>query len=389
MSAALELAAHVGLAPACEAMGVPRATVYRRLRPRLVPSPKRSPRALSAEERARVLEVLHSERFRDLSVAEVYATLLDEGVHIGSIRTMYRILTAAGEVKERRRQARRKKLPPPQLVARRPNEVWTWDITVLRGPDRRNRYFLYVVLDLYSRFVVGWMLAEAESADLAERFLAETLDKHGIPEGQLTLHADRGAAMKSKTVAQLLGDLGVTRTHSRPRTSDDNAFSESQFKTVKHNPWFPGRFGSLEDARAYCRAFFRWYNHEHRHWGIALLTPAMVFSGEADPALEARQKVLDRAHQQHPERFVKGRPTVPRPPAEVWINPPDRVLAGSPDPGEHDLSCSPKKPPPPQPERRHSPDGPPAQAGEAGAEGVDGLDGAKDRGNRPVPPRGQ
>lgn len=381
MSVALELAAQVGLAPACQALGVPRATLYRHLGPRPVEAPRVSPRALSPQERNRILEVLHADRFRDLSAAEVYATLLDEGVYLGSIRTLYRVLDAAGEVKERRRQARRPKLPPPQLVATGPNQVWTWDITVLRGPDGRIRYFLYVILDLFSRYVVGWMLAEAESATLAERFIAETLDKHSIPPGQLKLHADRGAAMKSKTVAQLLGDLGVTKTHSRPRTSNDNAFSESQFKTVKHNPWFPGRFGSLEDARAYCRAFFRWYNHEHRHWGIALLTPAQVYRGETDGALDARQQVLERAHARHPHRFVKGRPKVARPPAEVWINPPERVLAGSPDPGEHDLSCSPTKPPHPGPQRGHSPDGPPAQAGAAGAEGVDGLDGAKARVN--------
>jgi putative transposase len=326
VTTALALRAEVGLQAACAALGASRATVYRRLRPRAVQAPQRPSRTLSEAERAAVVEVLHSERFRDQAPAEVYGALLDEGAYLCSVRTMYRILDTAQETGERRAVRRHASAPRPELVARGPNQVWTWDITVLKGPVKGERYALYVVIDLYSRYVVGWTLARTESAALAERLLAETLDKHEIAPDSLTLHADRGAPMRSKTVAQLLGDLGVTASFSRPRVSNDNAFSESQFKTLKYNFAFPGRFGSFEDALRFLRAFFSWYNQEHHHSSLGLLTPHQVHSGQTEAVLGARQKILEAAYAAHPERFVHGLPRPQKPAAEVWINPPDRSL---------------------------------------------------------------
>jgi putative transposase len=286
------------------------------------PMARRSPRALSPEERTQVRTILNSERFVDCTPREVYATLLDEGRYLCSWSTMYRILRTTGEVTRRRDQPRRTAYAKPELLATGPNQLWSWDITKLKGPVAWTYYYLYVIIDVYSRYVVGWMIAERESADLAETFIAETTAKEGILPGRLTLHADRGSAMTSTSVTQLLVDLGVIKSHSRPSVSDDNPFSEAQFKTVKYHPTFPDRCGSLEDARAWARPFFTWYNQDHHHTGIGLLTPATVHRGQAPVVRAARQATLDAAYQAHPERFVRGQPQPPALPPAVWINPP-------------------------------------------------------------------
>lgn len=325
MSSALELAPEVGIAAACKAMSVPRASLYRSLRPRAerVHAPRPRPaRALSAAETARVLDVLNSERFADKSPAEVYATLLDEGTYLCSLRTMYRVLAGAGQVRERRNQLRHPAYAKPELLATGPNQVWSWDITKLRGPGKWTYYALYVVLDIYSRYVVGWMVAEGESAALAEQLIADTCAKEKIAPGTLKIHADRGSAMTSKSVALLCSDLGVDRTHSRPHVSDDNPYSEAQFKTLKYQPEFPDRFGSLQHARWHCQEFFPWYNLEHHHSGIAMLTPYDMHYGHAEAVVEQRRVVLARAYEQHPERFVRGVPTPQTAPTEAWINRP-------------------------------------------------------------------
>lgn len=323
MSAALELAPHVGLEAACDALGVSRATIYRRRAP--AKPREASPataRALSEAERTAVLQVLNAPRFQDASPAEVYASLLDEGAHLASISTMYRLLRQQGAVRERRAQRPPHALPRPELAATGPNQVWSWDITKVLGPERRQWFHLYVVLDIFSRYVVGWLLAASESAALAERLLADTLDAHEVAPGQLTLHADRGTSMRSKTVAELLADLGVNKSHSRPRTSNDNPYSEAQFKTTKYSAFFPGRFYSLADGRSFFDPFFAWYNNEHHHSGIAMLTPATVHYGRTNEVVTARQAVLDRAWQEHPDRFINGRPLAAHPPPTVWINRP-------------------------------------------------------------------
>jgi len=325
---ALETLAHeVGTKPACEALDVCRATFYRQRATRtasaLVPQSRPSPpRALGVEERQSVVDTLHSPRFIDKAPHEVYATLLDEGSYLCSIRTMYRILDQHGEVKERRNQLSHPLYQKPELLATGPNQVWSWDITKLLGPVKWSYYYLYVILDIFSRYVVGWMVAPCESAQLAKRLIEQTCQKQQIQPGQLTIHADRGSSMKSKPVAFLLADLGVTKTHSRPHTSDDNPYSEAQFKTLKYRPDFPGRFGSIQDARCFSQGFFPWYNNEHRHVGISLLTPEMVHYGRAQLILQARQTVLNAAYHAHPERFVrKVRAPLPLPTA-AWINPP-------------------------------------------------------------------
>jgi putative transposase len=254
----------------------------------------------------------------------VYATLLDEGMYLASQRTMYRILAAAAEVRERRNQLRHPAYAKPELLATGPNELWSWDITKLKGPAKWTYYHLYVILDVFSRYAPGWMVARRESAALAERLIADTLAKEGIVPGQLVLHADRGTSMRSKPVALLLADLGVERTHSRPHVSNDNPYSESAFRTLKYRPAFPARFGSIEDARAFCRDFFSWYNTEHRHSGIGLLTPADVHHGRAAEVTAARAVTLARAYAAHPERFVRQPPQPPQLPTAVWINPPAR-----------------------------------------------------------------
>ena len=271
-----------------------------------------------------MLEMLHSDRFVDQAPATIYATLLDEGRYHCSIRTLYRILAEQAEVRERRNQLRHPVYQKPELLATAPNQVWSWDITKLLGPVRWSYYYLYVILDIFSRYVVGWMLAPAESAALAQRLITDTCTKQQIEPGQLTLHADRGSSMTSKPVALLLADLGVTKTHSRPYTSDDNPFSEAQFKTLKYRPDFPERFGSLEDARAFCQRFFTWYNGEHRHAGIGLMPPAAVHEGRAERMRTARHQVLMTAYAAHPERFVSKPPQPPRLPHAVWINPPTK-----------------------------------------------------------------
>jgi putative transposase len=288
---------------------------------------------LSAEERSTVREVLTSERFQDCAPRQVYATLLDEATYLCSWRTMYRILAAADEVRERRNQLRHPTYNKPELLATQPKELWSWDITKLKGPTKWTYYYLYVILDVFSRYVVGWMISERETAELAEAFIAETCAKEGIGPDQLTLHADRGSAMTSKSVAQLLADLGVVKTHSRPHVSNDNPYSEAQFKTLKYRPDFPAQFGSAADARAWAREFFQWYNHDHHHSGIGLLTPASVHTGQAVQTIAARQQVLLAAYQTHPERFVRGTPKPPALPTAVWINPPPVA-----EPGKEQLS---------------------------------------------------
>jgi putative transposase len=314
-----------GNKPACEALGVSRATYYRSRRspgpPRQRPRP---PRALDHGERAQVLEALNGERFVDQAPAQVQAALLDEGTYLCSVRTMYRILEANQQVRERRNQLRHPEYTKPELVAAAPNQVWSWDITKLKGPVTWSYFYLYVVLDIFSRYVVGWLLADCESATLAKHLIAETCAKERVEPGQLTLHADRGPSMKSKTLAQLLADLSVTKTHSRPYVSDDNPFSESQFKTMKYRPEFPHRFGSQEHARSFCRSYFAWYNTQHHHSGLGFLTPAQVHHGLADGALAHRQSVLELAYMAHPERFPNGPPRVVKPAREVWINPPQQ-----------------------------------------------------------------
>ncbi len=327
MQAAQQLTTTVGLKPACEALGISRATVYRQRVPRQPPTAEGSPRPppplkLSDPERQAVVALLHSERFVDASPHTIHATLLDEGRYHCSARTMYRILTQEGELKERRAVLRHPQYAKPQLLATGPNQLWSWDITKLKGPVKWTYFYLYVILDVFSRYVVGWMVARRESATLAKKLIGESCAKQGIALGQLTLHADRGSSMKSKAVALLLSDLGVTKTHSRPHVSNDNPFSEGQFKTLKYRPEFPPCFGSLEDARAFCRPFFRWYNTEHRHSGIAFMTPMDAHYGRATQILETRSATMDAAFEAHPKRF-RGKPPVPKSlPQAVWINPP-------------------------------------------------------------------
>lgn len=326
------IAPDVGVKPACEAFGISRAGLYRRraISNRAICVPQRRPappRALSPEEREEVLDILHSERFQDKAPHEVYATLLDEGDYHCSIRTMYRILGENFEVKERRNQLRHPDYKKPELLATAPNQVWSWDITKLLGPVKWTYFYLYVILDIFSRYVVGWMVASCESAELAKRLITESCEKQGIQKGQLTIHADRGSSMKSKPVAFLLSDLGITKTHSRPHTSDDNPYSEAQFKTLKYRPDFPERFGSIEDARAFCQTFFHWYNQEHRHTGISLLTPEMVHYGRADLIIQSRQNVLTAAYEAHPERFVRKMPLHKLLPEAAWINPPKKAAS--------------------------------------------------------------
>ncbi len=326
MSTVREYAPVTGVAPLCRALDVPRASLYRHLHRERYPAearPRPQPaRALSDAERQGVLDVLHEERFADRPPAQVYAALLDEGRYLCSERTMYRILAAQDEVKERRDQLEHPPYAKPELLATGANEVWSWDITKLKGPATWMYFYLYVILDIFSRYAVGWMGAAQESANLAKRLITETCSKQAIAEGQLTLHADRGSSMKSKCVAMLLSDLGVTKTHSRPHVSNDNPFSESQFKTLKYRPGFPSRFGCIEDARAFCVEFFAWYNTEHHHSALGWLTPEDVHYGRGPHLVESRQRVLDAAYLQHPERFVHKGPDAPPLPQAVWINPP-------------------------------------------------------------------
>jgi putative transposase len=325
MDVVIQIEHELGTKLACEALGVPRATYYRHWRTeRPHPKPRRPPppRALSRAEREQVLEQLHSERFVDKSPHEIYATLLDEQTRLCSVRTMYRLLEQATEARERRDQCRRPTFAAPELLATRPNQVWSWDITKLRTREKWSYFYLYVLMDIYSRCVVGWMLARRESGELAAELVRQTYDKQGVKPGQVTIHADRGSAPASRTLAQLYVDLGIERSHSRPQVSNDNPFSEAQFRTMKYRPDYPDRFGSFEDGLAFCRRFFDWYNTEHHHSGIAYLSPHAVHHGLADAMLAERQRALDAAYAAHPERFVRGRPRVPKLPEAVWINPP-------------------------------------------------------------------
>jgi putative transposase len=323
MASVTEMMPVVGLAVLLAALGLSRATWYRRLQPVTSPPPRKPPpRALSAADQLVVLGVLHEPRFVDLAPAQVYATLLDEKRYLASERTMYRLLAKSGEVRERRDQLRHPSYTAPQLLATAPNQLWSWDITKLLGPAKWTYFYLYVILDVFSRYVVGWMIADGESAVLAQKLIAETYAREGIQPGQLTIHADRGSSMKSKPVAFLLADLGVTKTHSRPHVSDDNPYSEAQFKTLKYRPDFPERFGSLQHARAHGGDFFDWYNTEHHHSGIALHTPHDVHHGLAALRTTERADVLLAAYQAHPERFPRGQPKPPQLDAAVWINKP-------------------------------------------------------------------
>ncbi len=324
LAAAEELTPAVGTLVACTVLGVSRATVYRLRRPK-PPQAARTARvvpwALTPEEVEQVLALLHSEQFVDMAPAEIVATLLDDGKYLCSERTMYRLLEQAGEVRERRAFARHGHYAAPELVAERPNQVWSWDITKLKGPGKWNYYCLYMILDIFSRKATGWTVAHRESAALAEELIAATCEKEGIEPGQLAIHMDRGSAMTSKTVAQLLIDLDVAKTHSRPHVSNDNPYSEAQFKTLKYRPEFPERFGSVEHARLFSRDFVHWYNNEHRHSGICMLTPATVHSGRAEEVLEHRYQVMLHAYAAHPERFARP-PRRQRLPERVWINGP-------------------------------------------------------------------
>jgi len=323
-----ELAVHTDVKTACALLGRPRCSHYRAQqqamasRPVREPAPRSTPsNALTEAERTQVLELLTGERFADKSVAQTWATLLDEGTYLCSMSTMHRILRAHGCAGERRAQARHPARVKPELVATRPVQVWSWDITKLRGPDRGVYYDLYVVLDIFSRLVVAWTIAACEDSEIAKQMLEQAMGVHGIPGA---LHADRGTSMTSKSVAQLLVDLGVARSHSRPHVSNDNPYSESAFKTLKYAPVFPDRFGSLADARAFGERFFSYYNHEHRHSGIGLHTPASVHYGTAGEVRIHRQQTLDAAHAAHPERFGHRRPQAPKLPTLAWINQPSQ-----------------------------------------------------------------
>jgi putative transposase len=339
MAAAETLGNEVGVARACQALGMARATLYRQraqaTAPVLAPPPRPAPPLkLNTEERDNALAILHSERFVDASPHTIHATLLDEGHYPCSVRTLYRILQAEHELRERRNLRQHPQYAKPELLATGPNQLWSWDITKLKGPAKWTYFYLYVIIDVFSRHAVGWMVATRESAALATQFIAETCAKHAIPPAQLTLHADRGSSMKSKPVALLLADLGVTKSHSRPYTSDDNPFSESNFKTLKYRPDFPASFGCLQDARAHCQLFFHWYNNDHRHSGIAYMTPADVHYGRTQDIVATRSQTLDAAFAANPARFKGKRPAPKLPPEAVWINPPIEPPADPKEPPE-------------------------------------------------------
>jgi len=325
-----ELTPLIGTRPACRALGASHATIYRRRRPPQprVPKPRPAPpRALSDAEREAVLEVLRCERFVDCAPAQVYATLLDEGEYLCSERTMYRLLETGGEIRERRDQLTHPAYAKPELLAESPNQVWSWDISKLKGPAKWTTFQLYVILDIFSRYVVAWTVQYREDQHVAKALIAQACEQQQIPPGTLTVHADRGNAMRSKPVAFLLADLGLTRTHNRPYTSSDNPYSEAHFKTLKYRPGFPDRFQNIEQARDFCRAFFDWYNHQHRHSGIGLMTPAAVHHGHAPQLHAARARVLDAAYERYPERFVRKPPVPPKLPTAAWINKPDNEEA--------------------------------------------------------------
>ena len=323
---------HLAIANACDAVGISRATFYRNRIEKPTPEPTAGfpcsvpERALNVEQQQRVIDQLNSDRFRDKAPPQVYSTLLDEGAYLCSVSSMYRILRSRGELTERRNQRAPSTATRPELLAIGPNQVWSWDITKLKGPKKWSYYYLYVILDIFSRAVVGWTIVEQENANLAEAFIQEAYLREKVAHGMLTLHADRGSAMTSKVVTQLLVDLGVEQSHSRPHTSNDNPYSESHFKTMKSRPQLPERYGSVEDARELFRTLFDWYNNEHRHSGIAMLTPAMVHTGNGQRVLDARAVVLNLAYAAHPGRFVRKRPVPEQLPQKVWINHPSPTV---------------------------------------------------------------
>ena len=321
-----ELALEVGVKQACEVLEVPRSRIYRARQPKGESKGHPTPaRAMSKSERVEVRDVLNSPRFVDLAPRQVYASLLDEGQYLCHWRTMYRILNEHDEVRERRNQRQHPVYHKPELLATAPNQVWSWDITKLRGPQKWSHYALYVLLDIFSRYVVGWMITERELASLAKTLVEESCQKEGIEKEQLTIHSDNGKPMRAQSLALLYADLGVNASFTRPYTPDDNPFSEAQFKTLKYQPDYPDRFGSVQDARVWARRFFSWYNGNHYHTGLNLLTPASVHHGQATRVQQQRQTVLTAAFATHPERFVKGTPLVAGPPQAVWINPPKEV----------------------------------------------------------------
>ena len=354
MQTAEELAASHGVAAACKVLAVPRSSLYRARPATRMPEAQppesaakpepavrtASPRALSPAEQAQVRELLNSERFQDLAPREVYAALLDEERYLCSISTMYRILAAHAEVRERRNQLRHPAYHKPELLATGPNQVWSWDITKLRGPSKGVYYYLYVIIDIYSRYVVGWLIAEVESAELAEQLIAETCAKQGVATGPTDAARRSGSPMIAKTVAILLADLGVAKSHSRPHVSNDNPYSEAQFKTLKYRPDYPDRFGSVADARHWARSFFAWYNDQHHHSGLGLLTPAVVHTGRAETVRQKRQAVLRQAYQAHPERFTKGLPRPAKLPEAAWINAPKAGPAEAPTVPAHSSSAA-------------------------------------------------
>ena len=317
------LAVDVGVMPACDALNFNRSRYYRHLQPETNPLPRpEPPLKLSPLERHAVHQQLVSDRFIDQAPASVYASLLDEGTYLCSERTMYRILDEQQEVRERRNQLRHPSYSKPELLATAPNQVWSWDITKLKGPVTWSYFYLYVILDIFSRYVVGWMVADREASTLAKKLIGQSCEKQHIGRDQLILHADRGPSMKSKLVANLLADLSITKTHSRPHVSDDNPYSEAHFKTLKYRPEFPKRFGSIQDAKQFCRIFFSWYNCEHKHSGIAMLTPETVHHGRADAVLGQRQEALNNAFKLNPKRFKGRMPVAASLPAAAWINKP-------------------------------------------------------------------
>lgn len=314
----------LGIGDVCEAVGVPRSTFYRKTAER-IDTPevqkKSSHRKLTDHEEEKVLALLNSDRFCDFAPAEIHATLLDESVYLCSERTMYRILERNNQ-NVQRRQKTGHFYARPELLATRPNQLWSWDITKLKGPKKWTYYYLYKIMDVYSRYVVGWMVAYKESAELARKLIEDTCIRQRIKRDQLTLHADRGSSMRSIAVGQLLADLGVTKTHSRPHVSNDNPYSESLFKTLKYRPEFPELFGCIEDARSFCVDFFEWYNTSHKHSGIAMLTPENVHYDNIEEIVSKRQIVMNEVYKKHSQRFVKGITIIKKPDAQVWINKP-------------------------------------------------------------------
>ena len=341
ITAVRDLAGTVGVRAACGALVLSRSCFYRaaqsrdadadvEARPRVEAAARRPhPRALSPEQCTRILDVMSSERFIDRSPAHAVAALLDEGEYLASERTFYRVLGADAPVRERRNQRRHPVYAAPELLATGPNQVWSWDITKIKGPTKGTWYHLYVIIDLYSRLIVGWAVFDRESKTLATLLIRTTCERQGIQPGQLTIHADRGNAMRSGEVAELLALLQVRKSHSRPYCSNDNPYSESQFKTMKYAPEYPERFGSLQDARVFGAVFFAWYNTEHRHSGIAMLTPASVHYGSAQEVLAGRDRVLAEAYRRYPERFVKGQPKARQLPEAVWINRPAALVVAT------------------------------------------------------------